>query len=157
MVNVYNKNKNTVGTIGARLHFGDNTIQNAGIISWVSPKRSIEISHLGLRSYYNYNNFSEVIGNTGAFLMVNKKLFNNIGGFNENYIECFEDVELNLQCLNYGKKNYFVGDSVCYHYESVSRGKSREAIKRQQQDYKNNLLPFIINNKKIHRHIKGLK
>lgn len=154
MVNVYNKNKKIVGTLGARLHFADNTIQHAGIISWVSPQKSIEISHKGLRSYYNYNNFNEVIGNTGAFLMINKSLFNNIGGFNENYIECFEDVELNLECINKNKKNYFVGDAVCYHYESVSRGRTKESLERLQQDYKNNLLPFIINNKKVHKYIK---
>lgn len=156
MVNVYLKNKNKVGTIGARLHFGDNTIQHSGMVSWVSQQKSLEISHFGLRSYYNYKEFSEVIGNTGAFLMISKILFNKIGGFNENYIECFEDVELNMMCINYNKINYFVGDAVCYHYESISRGKSQEAIKRLQEDYKNNLLPFIINNKGVHKYIKGL-
>ena len=157
MVNVYNRNIKTVGTIGARLHFGDNTIQHAGMVSWISQNKTLEISHLGIKSYYNYKPFSEVIGNTGAFLIINKHLFNKIGGFNEKYIECFEDVELNMECLKRNRKNYFVGDAVCYHYESVSRGKSQEAIKRLQEDYKNNLLPFIINNKKIHKHIKGLR
>ena len=156
MVNIYTKNKNNVGTIGARLHFSDDTIQHAGMISWVSPKKSIEISHRGLRSYYNYEEFGEVIGNTGAFLMINKTLFKNLNGFNENYIECFEDVELNMKCIINNKKNYFVGSAVCYHYESISRGKSQEAINRLISDYKNNLLPFIINNKKIHKFIKGL-
>lgn len=156
MVNVYNRNKKNVGTIGARLHFGDNTIQHAGMVSWVSQNKTLEISHLGIKSYYNYKSFSEVIGNTGAFLMIDKNIFNKIKGFNEKYIECFEDVELNMECLKINRKNYFVGDAVCYHYESVSRGKSQEAIKRLQQDYKNNLLPFIINNKKIHKYIKGL-
>jgi GT2 family glycosyltransferase len=156
MVNIYTKNKNNVGTIGARLHFSDDTIQHAGMISWVSPKKSIEISHRGLRSYYNYEEFGEVIGNTGAFLMINKTLFKNLNGFNENYIECFEDVELNMKCIINNKKNYFVGSAVCYHYESISRGKSQEAINRLISDYKNNLLPFIINNKKIHKYIKGL-
>ena len=157
MVNVYLKNKNKVGTIGARLHFGDNTIQHSGMISWVTQQKSLQISHFGLKSYYNYKDFSEVIGNTGAFLMISKRLFNQIGGFNDNYIECFEDVELNMMCINYNKINYFVGDAVCYHYESISRGKSQEAINRLQQDYRNNLLPFIINNKKIHKYIIGFK
>ena len=156
MVDVYNKNKKTIGTIGVRLHYGDNTIQHAGMISWVSPNKSIEISHRGLRSYYNYEEFGEVIGNTGAFLMINKTLFDNLKGFNENYIECFEDVELNMKCIINNKKNYFVGNAVCYHYESVSRGKSQEALNRLISDYKHNLLPFIINNKKIHKYIKGL-
>ena len=156
MVETYNKNTHLVGTIGARLHFEDNSIQHAGMVSWVDSNRQLQISHQGLRSYYNYKNFDEVIGNTAAFLMINKSLFNNIGGFNENYIECFEDVELNLECINKNKKNYFVGDAVCYHYESVSRGRTKEALERLQQDYKNNLLPFIINNKKVHKYIKNV-
>lgn len=156
MVEVYLKNKKSVGTIGARLHFEDNTIQHAGMISWINRNRGIEISHNGLRSYYNYERNPKIIGNTAAFLLINKDLFNNIGGFNQSYIECFEDVELNMECLNRNKQNYFLDSAVCYHYESVSRGKTQEAINRLLQDYKNNLLPFIIKNKKVHKYIKGL-
>ncbi len=156
MVEVYLKNKKSVGTIGARLHFEDNTIQHAGMISWINRNKGVEISHRGLRSYYNYERDNKVIGNTAAFLLINKELFNNIGGFNQSYIECFEDVELNMECLNRNKENYFLDSAVCYHYESVSRGKSQEAVNRLLQDYKNNLLPFIINNKRVHKYIKGL-
>jgi len=160
MVNFYNKNKKSVGTLGARLHFGDNTIQHAGIFSYLSvdiktKNRYIQVSHIGLRSYYNYQKLSEVIGNTGAFLMMNKNLFNTIGGFNENYTECFEDVELNLECIIRNKKNYFIGEAVCYHYESVSRGKSQESMNRLMSDYQKNLYPFMIKNKKIHKYIKS--
>ena len=126
------------------------------MISWINRNKGVEISHRGLRSYYNYERDNKVIGNTAAFLLINKDLFNNIGGFNQSYIECFEDVELNMECLNRNKENYFLDSAVCYHYESVSRGKSQEAVNRLLQDYKNNLLPFIFNNKRVHKYIKGL-
>ena len=42
-------------------------------------------------------------------------------GFNPTYAECFEEVELNLACLTHHRKNYFVGDAVCYHFESQTR------------------------------------
>ena len=112
MVNVYNKNKKTVGTIGARLHFGDNTIQHSGMTLFLNgnnKKYSVGLSHFGLTSYYNYHNYTKnVVGNTGAFLLVNKELFNKIGQFNEEYLECFEDVELNLECLSRNKKIFLL-------------------------------------------------
>jgi len=156
MVRIHQKEKNHVGTVGARLHFENNKIQHAGILSFVDQNGGLVFTHLGLDTNYNYGDVSEVIGNTGAFVLINKNLFNVIGGFNEGYIECFEDVELNLRCLLMNKKNYFVGNAVCYHYESFTRGKSKEAMAKIQIDYKERLLPFMIKNTKLHKYIKNL-
>ena len=159
MVNIYQKNKHNVGTVGARLHFENNRIQHAGMLSIINPKNTLIISHLGLQSNYNYSEICDVIGNTAAFLLISKNLFNDIGGFNENYIECFEDVELNLECLLRNKRNIFVGNAVCYHYESVTRGKSRQDLMRQTQDYKMRIIPFILDkdSPKINKYIKTIK
>lgn len=157
MVKVYQKNKFNTGTIGARLHFENNRIQHAGILSYVNQKGGLEFTHLGLQSNYNYSELGEVIGNTAAFLLMRKDLFNTIGGFNEGYIECFEDVELNLQCLLRNKKNIFVGNAVCYHFESITRGKTQEAINRLLIDYRERLAPFMSKHTKLHKYIKNLK
>jgi len=156
LVKVYQQNKNNVGTLGARLHFENNRIQHAGILSYINERNGLEFTHIGLQTNYRYHELSEVIGNTAAFLMINKELFNIIGGFNENYIECFEDVELNLQCLLLNKKNLFVGNAVCYHYESVSRGKTNEAKARLIKDYNERLKPFVDKHyqMKLHKYIK---
>lgn len=157
MVKVYQKNKFNTGTIGARLHFENNRIQHAGILGCVNQKGVLGFTHLGLQSNYNYSELSEVIGNTAAFLLIRKDLFNSIGGFNEGYIECFEDVELNLECLLRNKKNIFVGNAVCHHFESITRGKSNEALNRLGVDYRERLLPFVKSNNKIHKYIKTIK
>jgi len=159
MVDVYLKNKKTVGTIGARLHFGDNTIQHSGIIMFLDQNRQIRLSHHGLRSYYSYHKemTRDVFGNTAAFMMMSKKLFDDIGGFNTSYRECFEDVELNIECINRGKENIFVGDAVCYHYESQTRNKSEEKLKKEGEDYTKRLIPFIINNKKSYNYFNNVK
>tara|TARA_R110002050_G_scaffold79261_6_gene169369 strand:+ start:1913 stop:3445 length:1533 start_codon:yes stop_codon:yes gene_type:complete len=157
MVLVYQKNKKTVGTVGARLHYKNNKIQHAGIVSTLNKYNSLSFTHLGLGSNYNYKDFGEVIGNTAAFLLMSKSLFNSIGGFNEAYIECFEDVELNLECILKGKNNLFMGNAVCYHYESVSRGKSDEAMDRLRLDFKYRLLPFISKHKELHKYIVKIK
>ena len=149
MVNIYLENKKTVGTIGARLHFVDNSIQHSSIIAFILNHQSntpnFQVSHYGLRSYYNYirNTNKNVFGNTGAFLMINKELFETVGMFNEGYIECFEDVELNIQTILSRKQNMFVGEAVCYHYESVSRNDNPEKLQRLNLDYQHRLLPLV--------------
>jgi GT2 family glycosyltransferase len=163
MVNVYNQNKKGVGTIGARLHFGDNTIQHSGISVFLNrhPQTGAyfpALTHHGLRSYYNYyDGKKEVLGNTAAFMMINKDLFNKIGGFSENYNECFEDVHLNIDCLNYNRKNIFVGDAVCYHLESQTRNKDGEKQKRESEDYTQRIIPYILQNKKTYNYFSNVK
>jgi GT2 family glycosyltransferase len=150
------KEKNHVGTVGARLHFGDNTIQHNGVVLFRDKDKNLRISHLGILSYYGFNttNF-EVIGNTGALLMIRKNMFEKCGMFNENYTECFEDVELNLRCLTMGFKNYISSKSVAYHYESKTRNDDVKKLERQSQDFNNTLFPFIKENiNKIGGYIK---
>jgi hypothetical protein len=77
--------------------------------------------------------------------MIRKDLFNKLNGFNENYIECYEDVHLNVDCLRFGKKNIFVGDAVCYHYESQTRNQDTLKEQRGAEDYQK-IIPYIINN-----------
>jgi len=157
MVSLYLKNKKSCGTIGARLYFDDNTVQHAGIMLFGQPQKSgqmqIGLSHNGFRSSYNYptNNLIDTLGNTGAFLLINKSVFEDVGMFNESYMDCLEDVELNMACIMKGKKNMFAGNAVAYHFESRTR-KSEGAIK--PEDF-NTLMKFINdNNKKIIKYIK---
>jgi GT2 family glycosyltransferase len=161
MVAVYLKNKKTVGTIGARLHFGDNTVQHSGIRVFLNQEPSgmyrIMLTHKGLKSYYSYYSDNQrIFGNTGAFLLIKKELFQTIGGFNTNYRECFEDVELNIQCLNHNKENIFCGEAVCYHYESQTRNKDEKKARREYEDYSRMLIPFIVNNKKTYNYFDNI-
>ena len=152
MVSAWTKNRRKVGTVGARLHFGDNTVQHGGMLLWLKKDwlterglTRIEISHYNLRQPYkhSYEGIAPVVGNTGAFLLVEKDLFLKVGGFNPTYIECFEDAELNFSILLDGRVNLFVSDAVAYHYESKTRNKSDEKLERLQKDYLERLFPFI--------------
>jgi GT2 family glycosyltransferase len=144
MLNVYENNKKT-GTVGARLHFEDNTIQHDGIIVVLNKKNgSVGVTHDNLNNYYNYNNQTkEVIGNTGGLMMVRKNVFINTGMFNENYTSCFEDVELNILIKSNGFINQLCGECVAYHYESQTRNEDPDNIVKLNNDYKNLLYPII--------------
>ncbi len=67
-------------------------------------------------------------------------------GFNENYIECFEDVELNLKCLTFKKINLTSILATAYHYESLTRNKNPEKNKKSLIDFNNLLKPFLFKN-----------
>lgn len=148
MLKVFKENKK-IGTVGCRLHFGDNTVQHCGVISVLNKNNKFEISH---RYLGNYNNYSikneEVIGNTGGLMMIRNSIFKNMGMFNETYTECFEDVELNFKCVVEGYTNIMSGELVAYHYESQTRNDDNKKIDRLLYDYTNNLLPFFNENYK---------
>jgi len=147
MLNVYNT-KLLTGTVGSRLHFEDNTIQHDGVfVGLLRTNNSIQVGHHNLKNYYNYRTgIVENFGNTGGLLMIRKELFIKSGMFNQEYISCFEDVELNIKTLSMGLKNYTCSDCVAYHYESQTRNDDPENLEKLKYDYLNNLLPVIKEN-----------
>jgi len=144
MLKIFKDNPRT-GTVGCRLHFEDNTVQHDGIVTFVDKNQSFRISHLNLRSYYSYTlHTKKLVGSTGALLMIRKSVFEKCDFFNENYVSCFEDVELNLKCILLGYDNYYDGSLVSYHYESQTRNEDPEIRNKLTQDYQKNLLPFVV-------------
>lgn len=156
MLNVFKKNTKC-GSVGARLHYPNNTVQHNGVIIYsnmvINANKSEDIfpniilSHDNLNCFYKFDNYvKEVFCNTAALLMIRKKLFLELGGFNEIYKTCFEDVDLGIKILLKNLINYNDGLSVAYHKESYTRGKDKEEIKKVELDYKERLLPFIHSN-----------
>jgi GT2 family glycosyltransferase len=153
MLNVFNEHKNT-GSVGCRLHYEDNTIQHDGIFFELNRKyNTFVIGHLNIKNYYNYHNsLKEVIGSTGGLLLVRKNTFIKQGMFNENYISCLEDVELNIKLLCSNHKNYICGDCVAYHYESKTRNEDPKKDEDFIYDYNQIFIPMI--NKNVIEKIK---
>ena len=136
---------NNIGTIGFKLLFGDQTIQHAGQLLYLQNNKFSQITHRGLRHQKNqYVEKEFVVGNTGALMVTLKNTFKQIGGFNEMYIDCFEDVEYNLQCLLLQKQNLYI-PKIAFHYESSTRNKNPKKIQQLQNDACNTLIPFINN------------
>jgi GT2 family glycosyltransferase len=147
-VEIYRSDKHNTGTIGIRLHYENSSVQHCGIDAHIKANR-LHLSHIDLNKTNDYSihvNYKS-IGNTGAFLMINKNLFSFLGQFNENYIECFEDVELNFKCLINDLKNITVNDAVAYHLESVTRNKNENKLKNLNKDYFDLMVPFYEKNR----------
>jgi GT2 family glycosyltransferase len=131
------------GTVGIRLHFEDNTVQHAGVFAYTDSNTNLQVGHHHFKSHHNFWNFKKnLVGNTGAFLMMRTTTFKNFGGFSTNYEDCLEDVELNLKCLISGFKNVTLGNAVAYHYESVTRNENPDKELLFQKDFQS-LLTFV--------------
>jgi GT2 family glycosyltransferase len=158
MLNIF-KTTPKVGTVGCRLHFENNIVQHDGILSVIDKTKTLQISHHGIGTYYNYSiNNRKLLGSTAALLMIKKEIFIKCGFFNENYLSCFEDVELNLQCLILGLDNYCNSELVAYHYESQTRNEDKNDLNNLKSDYLNRLQPFMIKNfEKIKSYINIIK
>jgi GT2 family glycosyltransferase len=57
---------------------------------------------------------------TGACCLVRKSTFEEVGGFDENFVHGCEDIDLCLRLGQAGYKHYVAADSVIYHYVSSS-------------------------------------
>ena len=147
MLTVFEEN-NLAGSVGCRLHFEDNTIQHNGVVLYIKQSdNAIIADHDNFKSYYNYStDTKEIFGNTGGLLMVRKNVFENNNMFNEDYISCFEDVELNINLVLSGLKNYLCGKCVAYHYESLTRNEDPFKNEKMFKDYHLHLLPTIKKN-----------
>jgi len=62
---------------------------------------------------------------TGACMLIENKLFQNLGGFDENFINGFEDVDLCLRAGEMGKKILYNSSSVLIHFEETSEGRKK--------------------------------
>lgn len=116
-----------VGAVGAKLYYGDHTIQHAGIVLGLGAHRTAghihyKINHdnLGYMGRLCYaQNVSAV---TGACLMVRRSLFEELGGLDESFKIALNDVDFCLRLRERGYLNVFTPFAELYHFESASRG-----------------------------------
>lgn len=121
------ENEGTVGTVGARLMFPDNTVQHAGIVVRYNKSGQPTFTHAMLKKPFKMKkNITRLVswGNTGAFMMVSYKDYIENGLMPEGYNICFEDVEFNLRLLRQGRDNITRLDAICFHNESSTREKT---------------------------------
>lgn len=79
----------------------------------------------------------------GAFMVLKKDLYQEIGGFDERYFMYGEDIDLSFSALKQGKSNYYFHETTVIHYKGESTVKDGTYMKRFQQGmdlfYKKNM------------------
>ncbi|PIX99581.1 glycosyltransferase family 2 protein [bacterium (Candidatus Howlettbacteria) CG_4_10_14_3_um_filter_37_10] len=113
-----------VAISGPRLLFPNGLIQNAGvIISSDHIPRHIYVGEDSNKPYVNKKREFNAV--TGACLAIKKNIFDDIGGFDEEFINGMEDIDLCLKVRKMGKKILYCPKSVVIHRESMSPGRSK--------------------------------
>ena len=126
-----------VAAVGAKLYYGNKTIQHAGVVLGLGAHRTAGHSHYGQhRENLGYmgrlcyaQNVSAV---TGACLLVKKALYEEVGGLSEDFAISLNDVDFCLKLRQKGYLNVFTPFAELYHFESVSRGLDNQGEKAER-------------------------
>ena len=124
-----------VGAVGVKLLYpSSRAIQHAGITNIrLGPAHKLQYRDDRTDYYFLRNRLAfDVLGVTGACLMVKRSLFEECGGWNEDLRVAFNDVDLCYRLHDMGYMNVVRNDVALYHHESLSRGldDSVEKLKR---------------------------
>lgn len=117
--------RDDVGVTGARLYFGDGTIQHAGVVigfggiaghTFVNQRRE-ELGYFARAMCQQ--DYSAV---TAACLLTRTDVFRQAGGMTEELSVAFNDIDYCLKVRRLGKLVVYNPYAEAYHYESKSRG-----------------------------------
>jgi len=112
-----------IGAVGAKLYFGDGTIQHAGVVSIdAAPGHVLYRALPGGAGYFGNlalnTNYAAV---TGACLMTRAEVFEEVGGLSTQFPRNYNDIDY---CYKVGVRGYRVvltPLAELYHYESSTR------------------------------------
>lgn len=134
-----------IGAVGAKLYFGDNTIQHAGVIIGYGGFAGHCMSGAD-RAYEGYMKRAvcemDLSAVTAACLLVPKELFLAAGGFTAELKISLNDIDLCLKLRDLGYRVLFQPAAEFYHYESKSRGyedspEKKARFEREKQIFMN--------------------
>lgn len=126
-----------VGAVGAKLYYGDRTIQHAGVVIGLGAHRTAGHTHykqhrqnLGYMGRLCYT--QNVTAVTGACLLVKKSLYEEVGGLDEGFEISLNDVDFCLKLREKNLLNVFTPFAELYHHESASRGLDDQGEKAER-------------------------
>lgn len=127
------------GCLGVRMHDAEGNFLPESKRSVPDMFNSFEklftnLKNNNSKSYYRNdieeNEISEVEVITGAFLLIKKDVYKNIGGLDESYFMYGEDIDLCYTLLRKGYRNYYYGKVSILHYKGESTIKNDFYLKR---------------------------
>jgi glycosyltransferase involved in cell wall biosynthesis len=116
-----------VGAVGARLWYPDGTLQHAGVVLGLHGVASHAFQRFPPqpvspmnRTFVLSQNYSAV---TAACMVLRKTIFDDVGGFDENLPNNFNDVDFCLRLRERGWQIIWTPYADLIHHESASRGR----------------------------------
>jgi len=118
------ENNLETGIQGAKLLYPDGSIQHAGIVYGkvaddIDMHYHIYLTHQRYAPEVNKTRAYQMV--TGAMLAIRKKVFDEVNGFDENFIFGYEDLDLCLKAAQQGYKTVYNHEVEAYHHESITK------------------------------------
>ncbi len=121
-----------VAIVGSKLLFPNGRIQHIGVV--FDENKNPRHIYQGFPADIPPARISrEYQAVTGACLLIRRDLYQAVGGMDESYQNSYEETDLCLKVRARGYRVLVCGDSVVYHFESMSEG-------RRTVDFRNNAL-----------------
>lgn len=114
-----------VAIVGSKLLYQDRTVQHAGVAVDRCSHMPYHIYRGFAETHPAVNKRRELNAVTGACLLIRRPLFRDVGGFDEGYLNGFEDVDLCFKVREQGHVIVYQPKSVVFHLESQTPGRKQ--------------------------------
>jgi GT2 family glycosyltransferase len=123
-----------VGAVGGRLLYPNGMVQHVGAM--LHPEAVVRHPFRFLPAEApGYFGMAKIIRNctavTGACMMVRRRLFEELGGFDESLPVAFNDIDFCLRLLERGYRIVYTPYAELTHHESLTRGMGHESLHEQ--------------------------
>lgn len=123
----YYKSQSKIGALGVLLMDGTGNFLPESKRNFPSPKVSF-LKLIGKDAKY-YANHVDTTGSgevevlVGAFMLLEREIYNEVGGFDEDYFMYGEDIDLSYKITKAGYPNHYLGETTVLHYKGESTKK----------------------------------
>lgn len=130
----YYKSVKEIGALGVKLIDGTGKFLPESKRNLPTPFSSLlKLIGVGGKYYAEHltqNETGEVEILVGAFMLVEKSIYEKVGGFDEDYFMYGEDIDLSYKFIKAGYKNHYLGNTVVLHYKGESTKKDETYFDR---------------------------
>lgn len=115
-----------VGAVGPKLLFPDGTLQHAGVVLGLNGFAGHTFAQMPdvqeqWTPFGHHNWTRNYLAVTGACVMMRRRVFEQLGGYDERFLICGSDVELCLRMIEGGLRVIYTPWTKLIHHESASR------------------------------------
>lgn len=124
----------SLGVLGCQLIDGNGSFLPESKRNVPTPKVAFDKLIGYDKNYYANHLKKEFTGEidilVGAFMILKRSIYNDVGGFDERYFMYGEDIDLSYTIKKAGYANYYYGDSTIIHFKGESTLKDKKYKKR---------------------------
>jgi GT2 family glycosyltransferase len=121
--------------VGAKLLYDDGTIQHAGV-RFSSSGDAVHVHRTFPAGHPAVGKSGPLQAVTGAVMLVRRRVFADIGGFDEGFLNSFEDIDLCFQARERGHEVHYCADAVVTHLETKTRDVQHPSEAKNHQRFR---------------------